>query len=188
MDTTPPSLLDRLRQPGERQAWDRFVELYTPLIYYWARGVGLQAEDAADLVQDVFVLLLRKLPEFSYDRHRSFRAWLRTVTLNKWREKRRRPTPPLAGPGEANLDEVPDANRAADFWEAEYRARLAEHALDIMRTDFQATTWKAFWEYVVGGRPAAEVAAELHITVGAVHAARFRILTRLREELRGLID
>src|SRR5689334_24812810 len=129
MMDTPVSLLDRLRRPLAHDAWARFAELYTPLIYSWARRAGLPAQDAADLVQDVFLLLLQKLPEFTYDRHRSFRAWLRTVTLNKWREKRRRPTPPLAGPGEANLDEVPDADRAADVWEAEYRARLAEHAL-----------------------------------------------------------
>jgi RNA polymerase sigma-70 factor (ECF subfamily) len=36
MDRTPASLLERLRRPDERQAWDRFVELYSPLIYFWA--------------------------------------------------------------------------------------------------------------------------------------------------------
>ena len=61
----------------------RFVELYTPLLYYWARRVGLRRQDAADLVQDVFTLLVRKLPEFTYDRNKRFRAWLRTVTLNR---------------------------------------------------------------------------------------------------------
>jgi RNA polymerase sigma-70 factor (ECF subfamily) len=82
MDKTPASLLHRLRQPNAVDAWPRFVELYTPLLYYWAKRLGLQQQDAADLVQDVFVLLVQKLPEFAYDRHKSFRGWLRTVTLN----------------------------------------------------------------------------------------------------------
>src|SRR5207248_2374355 len=70
MSQTPVSLLERLRRPGEEAAWMRFVELYTPLLYYWGRRAGLQEPDAADLVQDVLTLLVRKLPEFTYDRHK----------------------------------------------------------------------------------------------------------------------
>ena len=73
----------RLKSPDNGLAWSRFVELYTPLIYFWARKCGLQSPDAADLVQDVLTLLVDKLPEFQYDRSGSFRGWLRTVTLNK---------------------------------------------------------------------------------------------------------
>ena len=73
MTKTPSSLLERLRQPFEPESWARFVSLYTPLIYAWARRVGLQEEDAADLVQDVLVTLLKVLPTFNYDRQQSFR-------------------------------------------------------------------------------------------------------------------
>ena len=86
---TPTSLLERLRQPFDPEAWSRFVSLYTPLIYSWACRAGLQEQDALDLVQDVFVTLLRVLPTFSYDRDRSFKRWLRTVTLNTWRNARK---------------------------------------------------------------------------------------------------
>ena len=89
MTTTPASLLERLRQPFEPDAWNRFVSLYTPLIYSWGRRAGLQDEDSADLVQEVFVTLLDVLPTFTYDRHKSFRGWLRTITLNKWRNARK---------------------------------------------------------------------------------------------------
>src|SRR5437016_1883156 len=87
---TPASLLERLRQPSETEAWTRFVKLYTPFIYSWARGTGLQPADSLDLVQDVLTALIEALPDFSYDRHKSFRAWLRTVTLNRWRDRCRR--------------------------------------------------------------------------------------------------
>jgi RNA polymerase sigma-70 factor (ECF subfamily) len=185
MHTTPVSLLERLRRPEERQAWGRFVELYTPLLYHWARRVGLQSQDASDLVQDVLLLLLRKLPEFTYDHHRSFRSWLRTVTLNRWRETQRKPSLPDAG---VSLEELPGEDPAAEVWESEYRGHQTRRALELMQRDFQPATWKACWEYVVQGRPAAEVAAELGMTVAAVHAARLRVLARLREELKGLLD
>src|SRR5688572_29289901 len=113
MNTTPVSLLERLRQPSTEEAWCRFVDLYTPLIYYWARKVGAQPQDAADLVQDVFTLLVRKMPGFTYDEHRSFRGWLRVVTLNKWRESRRRQTPTV----QSDAGEQTAAVECEAFWE-----------------------------------------------------------------------
>src|SRR5262245_61893100 len=169
MNTTPVSLLQRLRQPGEEQAWQRFTELYTPLLYYWTRRLGLQPQDAADLVQEVFVLLVRKLPEFTYDPQKSFRSWLRTVTLNKWRDMcRRRTEKPLADDHGA-LAGLVNPDNTVLLEEAEYQERLVKRALEIMQAEFEPTTWRACWEYMVADRPAAEVAEELHLSVGAVY-------------------
>lgn len=184
MYTTSVSLLERLRQPGAEEAWNRLVELYTPLLYYWAGRLGLQAEDAADLVQEVFTVLVQKLPEFTYDPHKSFRGWLRTIALNKWRDRGRRRAPRPAG--QAALEQLAADEEA--FWEAEYRQHLVGRALELMQAEFQPTTWKACWETVVYGRPAAEVARELGLTVDAVYAARSRVLRRLRQQLAGLLD
>src|SRR6266540_1012108 len=120
MHTTPPSLLERLRDPAQRQAWDTFVELYTPLLFLWSRRWGLQDSDAADLVQDVLLLLYRKLPEFDYQQGGSFRGWLRTVLLNKWRDSRRRAIPAPAG----DLVEPAVGPSWAEQEEQEYRQQL----------------------------------------------------------------
>jgi len=188
MNTTSLTLLERLRQPTDSAAWDRFVDLYTPLLFYWGRRAGLQSADAADLVQDVFEVLLRKLPEFQYDRHKSFRSWLRTVTMNKWKERiRRRTEHAVGGPAAAPLEPViPDS--AEQFWETEYHRQLAARALEVMRTQFEPATWQACWESVVNDRPAAEIAAELGLTVNAVYLARSRVLRRLRQDLADLWD
>jgi RNA polymerase sigma-70 factor (ECF subfamily) len=188
MTTTPASLLDRLRQPFASEAWARFVALYTPLIYSWGRRVGLQDPEAADLVQEVFVTLLQVLPTFTYDRQKSFRRWLRTITLNKWRNLRKRPDQRVKPGACAALEAVAGAADLDEAWEVEYQQHLAARALAIMRADFQEATWKACWEMTVEGRPAADVAAELGLTVGAVYAAKFRVLDRLRSELDGLLD
>jgi RNA polymerase sigma-70 factor, ECF subfamily len=81
MNTTPISLLERMRQPDQPAAWSRFVELYTPVLLTWAQRLGVKPRDAADLVQEVFTVLVCKLPEFHYNHQQSFRRWLHTVTL-----------------------------------------------------------------------------------------------------------
>lgn len=165
----------------------RFVQLYTPLLYHWAHGVGLQQSDAEDLVQDVFALLLRKLPEFRYDRNGSFRSWLRVVTLNKWRERCRRTAhEPLADSG--RLNQVAAPNEAEVFEEAEYCQHLVRRALQLLEPEFSSTSWRAFQEHVIAGRDAAEVAAELGIRIGTVYAAKSRVMSRLRQELDGFMD
>jgi RNA polymerase sigma-70 factor, ECF subfamily len=183
---TPASLLKRLRLPGDAKAWERFVELYSPLLFYWARRVGAAEADAADLVQDVFAILVRKLPEFEYDPHKGFRGWLRTVTVNRWRETLRKHGGPLRIAGQALLDQL--ASPSDPSWDAQYHQLLSRRALEGVRDEFQPATWRACWLCAIEGRPAAEVGQQLKMSAGAVRAAKFRVLARVRQELEGLID
>ena len=90
------------------------------------------------------------------------------------------------------IDGQPEPAAIADdleaAWNAEYQHHLVNRALLMMQADFEESTWKACWEMVVAGRPAASVAAELGLSVGAVYAAKFRVLKRLRRDLEGLLD
>jgi RNA polymerase sigma-70 factor (ECF subfamily) len=188
MPRTPVSLLERLCGPQEKEAWEHFVQLYTPLLCHWARRLGLEGHDAADLVQDVFTILVRKLPDFRYDPAKRFRGWLWTVTLNCRRARMRaQETPAQHGDAEVLLQATaPDAIGAVA--EVEYQQYVTRRALELMQAEFQPTTWKAFWENVVNERPAADVAAELGLTENAVYLAKGRVLRRLRQELDGLLD
>ena len=188
METTSTSLLQRLRTPVDQEAWERFVTLYTPLMNHWARRLGLDGQDTDDLVQDVFALLVRKMPDFRYDRRQSFRGWLWTVTLNKHRERRRVKEPATATNGAAALAEAPAPEDPQALEKAEYDQFLVGRALRLMQAEFQPTTWQACWELVVEGKPAAEVAAKLDMGIDAVYASKSRVLRRLRQELDGLLD
>ena len=185
---TPASLLERLREPAAAEAWTQFVELYTPLLYYWSRRLGLQAADAADLVQDVMLVLHRTLPQFRYDPRGSFRNWLRTVLLNKFRENQRRRSPAPLAADDAVMANLAAPDRAEVLDEDEYRQHLVGQALRIMRRAFPEAAWKACWETIVNDRPVAEVAAELGMSASAVYVARFRVLQRLRRDLDGLLE
>jgi RNA polymerase sigma-70 factor (ECF subfamily) len=129
---------------------------------------------------------VRELPSFTYDPGRSFRAWLRSILLNRWRALARRPAmaPLVAEPAADD----PEAGRLADLEEAEYRRYLVGRGLRLLQPEFSPTLWRAFEQHVLAGRPAAEVAAELSVAPGTVYVAKSRVLRRLREELAGLLD
>ncbi len=187
MHTTPVSLLERLRQPDASAAWVRFVELATPFLFDVARRNGLQEADAADVVQDVFVMLSQKLPDFRYEPARSFRSWLRTVLTNRCRDRRRRHATALAMPAD-RLRPVATSDPAECFADDEYRRALVLRAMRLMRAEFAEATWRACWEQVVNDRAAADVARELGMTPNMAYLARSRVLARLRQELAGLVE
>jgi RNA polymerase sigma-70 factor (ECF subfamily) len=188
MHTTPASLLERLRSPSSG-AWTEFVALYTPLLYHWAGRLGFKGEDAKDLLQEVFLLLVRDLPGFRYDPTKGrFRAWLSRVFRNQALSRKRRPA--LAGHAlsQESLDDLCADDNVSAWQEEEYCEYVVASALREMRCAFHDTTWQACWAVVVEGRPAAEVAAELDMSVNAVYVARSRVLRHLRERLAGLLD
>jgi RNA polymerase sigma-70 factor, ECF subfamily len=188
MDSTSVSLLQRLRQPDQESAWQRFVDLYAPLIFRWGQTQGLNGTDALDLVQEVMATLVVKLPEFEYDPKQRFRGWLKTVTVNTARNMLRRESSRPTTSIDQTIDSVAVADSADLFEESEYCSFLAKQALRLMQTEFQERTWKACWKHVADGRTAADVGQELNISANAVHIAKCRVMRRLREELNGLLE
>jgi RNA polymerase sigma-70 factor (ECF subfamily) len=184
MDSTPASLLEQLKKPQHQAAWQRFAELYTPLLYYWARSQGLAEADAADLVQEVFVIVVTKLPTFRYDRDGSFRAWLRAVTLNKHRELKRKKTPQGLDPAFDQAQE--DPLRLLE--EKEHRQYLVQQMLQMVKPEFPPSTWQLFDAYVMQRRTPQEIAASHKISITTVYAAKCKVLQRLRIELDGLLN
>src|SRR5207245_1151656 len=121
---TPATLLERLQRAGDESAWRRLVQLYTPLLFYWARRSGQADADAADLVQEVFVALVQTLPTFQYDRHGKFRSWLRTLLMNKLRDRLRRQARADKAIAQRAQDDVEVPDVAEEFWEKEYQREL----------------------------------------------------------------
>jgi RNA polymerase sigma-70 factor (ECF subfamily) len=184
-EPTSATLLLRLRDSADAEAWRRFVDLYTPLLYHWAGRSGIQAADAAELIQEVFVVLLRSLPAFRYDPGRSFRAWLHTLVRTKWIDMQRKRSHPAV---DAGLSGVAAGDDLVELEETEFRNFLIQRALQLAEEEFGASTVQAFRAAALEDRPAAEVASRLGITENAVYLARRRVMQRLKESLDGMWD
>ena len=61
VNTTCTTLIHRVRDPGDSLAWGEFHELYSDLIYRYARSRGLNDTDAVDLVADCMEQLSREM-------------------------------------------------------------------------------------------------------------------------------
>jgi RNA polymerase sigma-70 factor (ECF subfamily) len=194
MNTTSLSLLDRLKEAGpDAVEWHRLKDVYLPLIRSWlARIPGLR-DDADDLAQDVFIVLLRGLPAFERRRHGSFRAWLRQVATNRAKAfrkaGRKRGRSEGDGETERDLDQLEDPNsNLARQWDRDYDLHLLGKLLAAVRPDFEPNTWQAFTRFALDGLTAAATAQELGISESAVVQAKFRVLKRLREEAGDLMS
>lgn len=186
--STRYSLLARLGQPSDEQAWQEFIEIYEPLIYRLARRRGFQHADADDLCQEVFQATAKAIERWHARADRgSFRAWLfqiaRNIMINALRHRQRHP----GGVGGSDLQRLLDQQPASDdesrLLATEYERHLFQWAAEEVKKEFRPATWQAFWQTGVEGRKPAEVAQKLGISVGAVYIARSRAMARLREKI-----
>jgi RNA polymerase sigma-70 factor, ECF subfamily len=192
MIPTSVSLLDRLKAAGpDASDWNRLQGIYLPLITRWLGRVPGLGDEADDLAQEVFVVVIREIPRFQRQREGSFRAWLRQVTVNKVRtHRRRRNRRPTVGVDATDgfLNSLADPNgELAREWDVDHDRHVFEKLLAVVQSDFNSTTWEAFRRFAVDGLPAAVVAEELGLSVNAILQAKSRILKRLREEAGDLL-
>ncbi len=192
VDPTSISLLDRLKVARpEAIDWQRLQGIYLPLVQRWLRRVPGLGNDADDLAQEVFVVVVRELPRFERRREGSFRAWLRTITANKARNhckhRARRPTVGM-DQAEGFLDQMADPESdLAREWNREHDEHVVQKLLAAVKSDFNPTTWEAFRRLALDGLPAAQVAEELGMPENAVLLAKSRVIRRLRREAGDLL-
>ncbi|HEY7309416.1 MAG TPA: sigma-70 family RNA polymerase sigma factor [Gemmataceae bacterium] len=194
MSPTSATLLERLRDRADAEAWQRLVDLYQPLLTGWLRRHALQVADVDDLVQEVLATVASEAPRFRHSgRPGAFRHWLRTILANRlrefWRARRLRP----AATGDSDfvqmLDQLEDADSGlSHLWEQEHDQHVARRLLDMIEPQFAPSTWQAFRRVVLDGARPDAVAEELGLTLNAVFIAKSRVLQRLRQEARDLLD
>ena len=194
MEITSQSLVGRLRSHDD-DAWMRFSAIYCPMVYRWARQSGLQPSDTEDVVQEVFRGIANSIDAYvPVAEPGSFRRWMWGIARNKIRDHFRSvaKTPQAAGGSTAhaalaNIPELPpdEASGNSSF---DSDAWVVQRALGLLQSDFQETTWRAFWMMAIECRSAAETSNSLGISKKAVRQAKYRVLQRLRLELQGQFD
>ena len=192
MEQTSLSLLDAVGQNAP-DAWRRLDCVYRPFLTRWFRSRGVRAPDAADLTQDVLIVLMNDITDFHHSgRTGAFRAWLRNVCLNRLlnylRAQRVRGTAVGGTEFNARIGSIEDFGSSADCFDRQHDEAVLTRLLDELAEEFAPTTMLAFRRLALDAAPASEVAAELKLSVGAVYIAKSRVLRRLREMASGYID
>ena len=192
--STRLSLLGRVREPRNQDAWTEFAHVYGPIVEGWLARMGVANHDAADLRQEVMAKLLDALPEFEHNgRPGAFRNWLRTITANRLRTFRRQQNRQAQAKGGSEFAVLADQLANDDSvltqqWNAEYDQMIVRSLLQIVERQFSAPSIQAFRRVVLKGEKAADVAADLGLTPNAVRIAQSRVLRALREAGEGLMD
>lgn len=187
--TTRPSLLLRLRDPRDAEAWRTFVDVYGPLVYGHGRRRGLKHEDAEDVTQKVFARITDAIRAFQYEPETGrFRDWLGTIVRNEINRFLKQTVGTPQGKGGENESGLASlAAPAADTaWTTEFNARILHVALERCRPRFEAATWTAFERVWLQQTPAAQAAQELGQPIDWVYVAKSRVLKLLAEEVREL--
>jgi RNA polymerase sigma-70 factor (ECF subfamily) len=190
--STSTSLIERVKA-GDAKGWERFIDLYGPLVYQWCRQCGLQAADAADVGQEVFKSVAINAAGFRRERPGdSLRGWLWTITHNKIRDHLKSfRAKPIAQGGTAakqRFEEVPEhlSDSSINGQTGSDHGLLEHRITELARASVEERTWEAFWRITVEGRPVALVADELEMTPAAVYKAKYRVLRLVRSQIADL--
>jgi RNA polymerase sigma-70 factor (ECF subfamily) len=200
-DKTSLSLLERVKA-NDQQAWQRLLDLYSPLVYHWCARWHVKGADADDVVQEVFEGVAAGIANFQRERpslspegeprRGTFRGWLGTITRNQLCDffKRRQRQPAAQGGSDAYrvLQGIPESTLSDDDADAAQVSGVYHRALDLIRGDFQEQTWQAFWRTAVENQSPAEVGPALRMSRAAVRQAKARVLRRLKEEVGDLVE
>lgn len=199
---TKQSLLSRLRDWQDQAGWQQFFESYWRVIYNVARNAGLSDVEAQEVVQNTFLYLARRMPNFKYDGRRgSFKSWLRVVTRSrihvylrseKVRQKQfHEPLPDESAEdfeaGKAWLD--PAADALDQVWQREWEENLVNTALRHLRSRVSSQQLLMFRMATLNQLPLTQVAKKLRVSLPQVYLARHRVgklfkaeVLRLRNE------
>lgn len=187
MNTTRVSLLRRVRDLANGEAWSEFVAIYAPLLKRYARMRGLGEADAEDVAQQCLTQIVRKIPGFEYDPRRGrFRGWLRKTVERRIIDLLRRGRVQLADEGDLERPQQREPS-PEEAWEQAWLETHLKQCLRQIQAEVAPHTYEAFYRTAMEDQPMQEVAAALGLTLNQVYVARSRITQRLHDRMHALV-
>ncbi len=186
---TRASLILRLHNRADLDAWQEFTEIYYPLVFRLVRSKGFQHSDALDVAQEVLLRVAGAVERWEPDPEKgTFRGWLFRIARNLMIDfLHRDQRSPLASADHLVELQVDPSTLESQTFDLEFQRQVFAWAAKRIRPSFQEATWQAFWRTAVGEESAATVADQLGMSVGAVYIARTRVMQKLRSEVQRLI-
>jgi RNA polymerase sigma factor (sigma-70 family) len=175
---TRATLLRRLMDPADNEAWREFVEHYGSRIFRWCRSRGLQEADAEDLTQDLLVKLVVQMKTFEYDPTKSYHAWLKTITNNALIDSFKK-----SGRAQEVMDNVAARKGLLQELQPQFDRELLDEAMARVELRVERTTWEAFRLTGIEGLSAGEAAKQLRVPESRIRVYKGRVAKLIREEV-----
>ena len=183
---TSLSWLGRLVETPGGAEWQRLSEVYGPLVAKWVERAGVAKADVDDVVQEVLIIVIKRVAEFEHQHAGAFRGWLRAILSNQLKKYFRENT---RVPCRIPLADICDPSSPETLlFDREHDQYLAARAMKTIEHEFEPGTWMAFRLQVFEHQRPLDVATRLGVSVNAVIKAKSRVLRRLRESLGQLLD
>jgi RNA polymerase sigma-70 factor (ECF subfamily) len=147
-------------------------------------------------VQETVITVAKKIPEFKYDPAiGSFKGWLMQIT--RWRvlnhiRKKHYECGGKRMPKEEPLDtallevEADKGFQLEKLWDDEWRANLAEAALEQLKKKSSARDYQIFYLHVFKKVPATEVARRMDIKLAEVYFIKYKLSRLIQRERKAL--
>lgn len=195
MDNNPDtriSLIARICDSSDHDAWSEFVEIYQPVVHRFVQKYGLQYADTVEITQEVLSSVVRSIESWDVDKPKStFRGWLYRITRNQTIDflRKRKQELNIQGVQNSAISQIaaPSNSESAEF-HREFEKELFLWAARKLKPLFHETNWQAFWLSTVEGINIPEVASLLKIEPGKVYVARSRIVARMSKLIQARLD
>ena len=189
---TKVSLILRMRDSGDEDAWAEFVQIYQPLVQRFIQRHGLQYADAAEVTQEVLSRVANAIGTWDESRENStFRGWLYRITRNLTFDflRNKKVEAQRIKSGDSGLSQIADPSHSeSQQFQAEFEKQIFYWAAAKIKPSFKPLNWQAFWMSTVDGIPIEEVAQQLKVECGTVYVARSRIMARLSKLIQNRLD
>lgn len=191
IEKTTTALLEDLQDPANQDVWEELDGRYRPILFGFAKRLGLGDEDAADAAQEALGQFVKAYRSGGFDREKGrLRSWLFGIARNCAMDIRQQRINRREQRGVSALGDETDQERMSQVWDLECkRALLARAMVELRkRTSIDEKTIRAFELVAFEQVSPAAAATELGISTNDVYLAKHRCLKRLREILSKLDD
>lgn len=195
---TRQSLLERLRDLDDAEAWQEFFNTYWKLIYCAAVKSGLSDDEAEEVVQEAVIGVARKMGTFRYDPQVcSFKGWLMRVTrcriIDHLRKRQTQPQSFVPLPSDTTTTgaglQIADPSAELRFegmWDEEWRKNLVDAAMERVKQSVKPEHYQIFYLHSVKNMPARDIGQLLGVSAAKVYVVRHRVARLIRREVQAL--
>jgi len=185
-----PILLERLKAQ-DADVWQRFVDLYSPLISHWCLRSGFQGEEVVEVGREILKTVSTSIGDFPcVGEGDSIQQWLRRIARTRIIDHQQRAikeTEPVGddGVGFTKLD-IAETLEDTDASSQDDTLILIRRAADLILSSCDEKSRQSFLRVLIAGEDPRTVALELGVTVNEVYSAKSQVLRRFREEFSDL--